>query len=160
MKSNKIKKIDEIIKLIDKLKKQKKIVVTTNGCFDIIHSGHVEYLKKAKSFGDVLIIALNSDISVKKYKGDKRPINNWTNRAKVLEGLESVDYIVKFNEKTPVMILNKIKSHIHVKGGDYKKEDLPEYNTIIKNGGKIKIVKYIRGISTTNIIKKILEISK
>lgn len=148
-------KIDELIEIVSKLKEQNKTIVTTNGCFDILHAGHVRYLKTAKELGDVLILCLNSDSSVKRIKGESRPLNTENDRAEVVAGLESVDYVIIFNEDTPTELLTKIKPHIHVKGGDYDENTLPESAVIKANGGVVRFIPLVEGRSTTNIIKKI-----
>ncbi len=151
----KILELKNLLIKVSELKSENKIIVTTNGCFDIIHAGHVRYLKKAKELGDVLIVCLNSDESVKKLKGPSRPLNNMHDRAEVLTALNSVDYAVIFEEDTPSAILEKIKPDIHVKGGDYSEETLPEADVIKKNGGKVCFIPLVEGKSTTNIINKI-----
>jgi D-beta-D-heptose 7-phosphate kinase/D-beta-D-heptose 1-phosphate adenosyltransferase len=128
------------------------MVVFTNGCFDILHAGHVDYLSKAKEMGDYLIVGLNSDESVKKIKGDKRPINDQYSRMKVLEALRCVDEVLLFSEETPYELIKKIRPDILVKGGDYKIEDIVG-SDLVK---RIEIIKYLEGYSTTNIIKKIM----
>lgn len=140
--------------ILDDLRKQNKTIVTTNGCFDILHVGHVRYLEKAKSFGDVLIVALNSDKSVKKIKGDSRPINNEQDRAEVLSALRSVDYVVIFDEDTPLNLLLHIKPDVHTKGADYTIETLPEAKGIINAGGRIEFIQFVEGRSTTSVIEK------
>lgn len=147
-----IKQLEEIV---TGLKKQNKKIVTTNGCFDIIHAGHTKYLAQAKSLGDVLIVCLNSDSSVKKLKGESRPLNHEQDRAEVLCALSSVDYAVIFDEQTPAEILSQIKPDIHVKGGDYTEETLPEAAVIKSFGGRIEFIPFLEGRSTTNIINKI-----
>lgn len=151
----KIKTKDEILKIVPNLKKEKKTVVFTNGCFDIIHVGHARYLKEAKSLGDVLIVGINSDESVKKLKGSGRPVFRQNERAEMLSSLESVDYVVIFNEDTPVNIISLIKPDIHVKGGDYEPDSIPEAETVKSCGGEVKIVKFHHGFSTTSIIGRI-----
>jgi glycerol-3-phosphate cytidylyltransferase len=151
----KIKTFDEIVNIRKKLKKTCKKVVFTNGCFDILHVGHVKLLRKAKAFGDVLILGLNTDKSIERLKGPERPIIKENERAEMLAALEIVDYIVFFNEDTPVEIVKKIKPNIHVKGGDYKKNDMPETRFVEKYGGKVEILPLVKGFSTTNIIEKI-----
>lgn len=141
--------------LVEELKKQGKTVVFTNGCFDILHVGHLTYLNQAKQQGDILIVGVNSDSSVKKIKGETRPINHEIDRAELLCGLKAVDYTVIFDEDTPCRLLEELKPDIHVKGGDYKKEDLPETKIVEENGGKVIILSFIQGKSTTNIINKI-----
>lgn len=151
----KLVKEDEINALIKKLRSENKTIVFTNGCFDILHAGHVRYLKESKSKGDVLIVGLNSDSSIKKIKGENRPINNEQDRTEVLSALENVNYIIVFNETTPVKLLDKIKPDIYTKGADYTIETLPEADTVIKNGGRVEFIKLVEGKSTTKIIDKI-----
>lgn len=140
--------------ILKKLKEEGKTVVTTNGCFDILHVGHVRYLEKAKSFGDVLIVALNSDKSVKSIKGESRPINNENDRAEVLSALKSVDYVVLFDEDSPIDLLLQIKPDVHTKGADYTIESLPEAKGIMAAGGRIEFISFVEGKSTTSIIEK------
>lgn len=144
--------LDNIIK---KLKSENKKIVFTNGCFDILHAGHVRYLKESKKFGDILIVGLNSDVSVKKIKGESRPINPEMDRAEVLAGLEAVSYIVLFDETSPVKLLEEIEPDIYTKGADYTVETLPEAKTVLSYGGKIEFIKFLEGRSTTKIIDKI-----
>ena len=151
----KLVKEDEINALIKKLRSENKTIVFTNGCFDILHAGHVRYLKESKSKGDVLIVGLNSDSSIKKIKGESRPINNEQDRTEVLSALENVNYIIVFNETTPVKLLDKIKPDIYTKGADYTIETLPEADTAIKNGGSVEFINLVEGKSTTKIIDKI-----
>ena len=142
-------------KLALKLKKQGKTSVFTNGCFDILHVGHVRYLKESARYGDVLIVGLNSDISVKRLKGESRPINNESDRAELLSELGFVDYVVIFDEDTPEALLDEIKPNIYTKGADYTLETLPEAKIVIKNGGCVEFIDLVVGKSTTNVIKKI-----
>jgi len=131
--------------------------VFTNGCFDILHVGHVRYLKKAREMGDCLIIGLNSDSSVRRIKGDKRPIVPEDERAEMLLSLEYVDYVVFFEEETPYLLIKDIKPDILVKGGDWDVKDIVGSDLVKKAGGTVKNISYIDGKSTTNIINKILE---
>ena len=140
---------------IKKIKSDNKKIVFTNGCFDILHAGHVRYLKESKKFGDILIVGLNSDISVKKLKGESRPINPEMDRIEVLAGLEAVNYIVLFDEISPVLLLEKIQPDIYTKGADYTVETLPEAKTVLSYGGKIEFIKLVEGRSKTKIIDKI-----
>ena len=144
-----------IIPLIKDLKSQGLKIVTTNGCFDILHVGHLRYLKKAKSFGDILVVALNSDSSTKALKGETRPINNQNDRAELLSNLSCVDIVVIFDEISPEKLLVEIAPDIHTKGADYTIETLPEAKAIIEAGGKIEFIDFVEGKSTTNTIKKI-----
>ena len=145
----------ELDSLIKELRNENKKIVFTNGCFDILHVGHVKYLQKSAEFGDILIIGLNSDSSVKKLKGENRPINNEIDRAYVLCALEAVDYVVIFEENSPIDLLNKIKPDIYAKGADYTLQTLPEAPTVLKNGGKVEFIEFVDGKSTTNIINSI-----
>lgn len=146
------KKIDE---LCEKIRREGKKIIFTNGCFDIIHAGHVRYLNEAKSFGDILIVGLNTDESVRKLKGESRPINNEKDRAEVLLGLKSVNYVVFFGENTAENLISEIRPNVYVKGGDYNLENLPEAKIVQSYGGKVKFINLVEGRSTTNIIKKI-----
>ena len=153
---NKIKNLNELVKIVNKLKSENKKIVTTNGVFDILHLGHVKYLEAAKKLGDILIVGINSDSSVKQIKGPKRPINDEKSRIGILAGLESVDYAFIFDEKDPRNWIEKLKPNVHVKAGDYKLSQIIEKGAVEKNNGKIIIVKMEEGYSTTNLIKKIL----
>lgn len=146
-----------ISQLAEKLRAEGKSIVFTNGCFDILHSGHIFYLQKAKQLGDILILGLNSDASVKRLKGEKRPINSETDRAIVISALKCIDYVVIFEEDTPLQLITAIKPDILVKGGDYKIEDVVGKDIVEKNGGKVVIIPFVDGKSTTNIINKINE---
>jgi len=154
MKKNIIKK-SEITTLLKKLKRKKQKIVFTNGVFDILHRGHVEYLAKAKSYGDVVILGLNSDASVRRLKGENRPINKQLDRAIVLLALESVDYVIIFSDDTPQKLIEQIKPDVLVKGADYKVNEIIGAENVLANGGEVKTVKLTRGRSTSNIIKKI-----
>ena len=145
------------IEILETAKKDGKKVVFTNGCFDILHRGHFTYLNEAKRQGDILVVGVNSDASVKKLKGESRPINSEYDRAFVLDGLKAVDYTVIFGEDTPEDLIACLKPSVHVKGGDYKKEDLPETKIVESYGGKVVILNFVEGKSTTNIINKINE---
>ena len=144
-----------IIPLINDLKKQGQTIVTTNGCFDILHIGHLRYLKKAKSYGDVLVVALNSDSSTRALKGESRPINNQNDRAELLANLNCVDIVVIFDEISPEKLLVEIAPDVHTKGADYTIETLPEAKAIMAAGGRIEFIDFVEGKSTTNTIKKI-----
>ena len=132
-----------------------KKIVFTNGCFDILHVGHVRYLKAAKALGDVLIVGLNMDASVKKLKGNDRPINTETDRAEVLLALEAVDHVVLFGEQTAESLIAEVKPNIYVKGGDYTLETLPEAKIVQSYGGRVEFIPMVAGRSTTNVINKI-----
>jgi rfaE bifunctional protein nucleotidyltransferase chain/domain len=146
----------EILKeKLKSLKSEGKKIVFTNGCFDIIHAGHVRYLKEAKKLGDILVLALNSDSSVKAIKGDERPIVPEEERAIVVGSLESVDYVTLFDEETPLRLIEYLRPHILVKGGDWDEENVVGRDTVREWGGKVVIIPEVKGASTTNIIEKI-----
>lgn len=138
------------------LRQRGKQIVFTNGCFDIIHAGHVRYLTTAKSFGDVLIVGLNTDESVRRLKGASRPINSQDDRAEVLLGLKAVDYVIFFGEATAEALIAEVKPAVYVKGGDYTLETLPEAAIVQSYGGRVELVNLVAGRSTTNVIEKIL----
>ena len=140
--------------LVKDLRKEGKTVVTTNGCFDILHVGHVRYLQKTKTFADYSVVLLNSDKSVRSLKGPTRPVNNENDRAEILCALSCVDYVVLFDEDSPESLIAQIKPDVHTKGADYTVETLPEAKTIIENGGRIEFISFVEGKSTTSIIEK------
>ncbi len=144
-----------IVSLVKDLKSQDQTIVTTNGCFDILHIGHLRYLKKAKSLGDILVVALNSDSSTRKLKGETRPINSQNDRAELLSSLNCVDIVVIFDEISPEKLLVEIAPDVHTKGADYTIETLPEAKAIMEAGGRIEFIDFVEGKSTTNTIKKI-----
>lgn len=148
---------EDIRALVDKAHQEGKTVVATNGCFDILHVGHVRYLEKTKSFADYLIVLLNSDKSVRSIKGPTRPINNENDRAEVLGALRCVDYVVLFDEDSPRDLLDEIKPDVYTKGADYTMETLPEADIMIKNGTKVEFIEFVDGKSTTGIVNKMLE---
>lgn len=141
---------NEVKEIVDKLRVRGKKIVFTNGCFDIIHIGHVRYLKEAKALGDVLVIGLNSDKSVSSIKSN-RPINPQNHRAEVLSSLEMVDYVVLFDEETPYDLIKSIRPDIIVKGGDWKKEDIVGSDI----AGETRSLPYVEGTSTSVIIERI-----
>ncbi len=139
-------------------KKQGKKIVFTNGCFDLIHRGHVDYLKKAKELGDILVVGLNSDESIRRIKGAQRPINSQEDRKAVLEELKSVDHVVIFDEDTPLNLIIAISPDILVKGADWEIKNIVGADYVISQGGKVRTISFIDGLSTTNIIEKILNL--
>ena len=158
--TQKIKNIGELRDIVEELKTQNKKIVTTNGVFDILHIGHIRYLREAKKLGDVLIVAVNSDSSTKKIKGPQRPLNNENDRAEVLAALECVDYVTIFEEENPINLLEIIKPNIHAKGGDYKIGKIIEKDTVEKNDGKIILIPEVKGYSTSDFINKIIKAYK
>ena len=153
LKMFKADKIDEILKPIRDTKKR---IVFTNGCFDILHAGHVKYLQQAKSLGDILVVGLNSNNSVKRLKGSTRPINDEKDRAIVLSALSSVDLVFIFEEDTPYNLISIIKPNTLVKGGDWKPNEIIGSDIVLAYGGKVKSLVFIPGNSSTAIIEKII----
>lgn len=153
-------KRENIRDIVKGLQDAGKTVVTTNGCFDILHAGHVRYLQKTKTFADYSVVLLNSDKSVKSIKGEGRPINNENDRAEILCALSCVDYVVFFDEDSPRNLIDEIKPDVHTKGADYSVETLPEADVILKNGGKIEFIEFVEGKSTTATIGKMKDCNK
>ena len=151
MKTSKVVTTDA---LLERLKGKKETVVFTNGCFDILHFGHVGYLRKAASLGDILVVGLNSDASVKRLKGNGRPINCETDRAEILSALEFVDYVVLFDEDTPYELISSIKPNILVKGADYTKENVVGADIVEQAGGQVVLIPFLEGRSTSSILRK------
>lgn len=145
----------DIATIVKNLKAAGKTIVFTNGCFDILHAGHVRYLAAARVLGDSLIIGLNSDQSVRSLKGPTRPVNSQDDRAEVLAALAAVDYVVVFEDITAENLVAEIKPDIYAKGGDYTIETLPESKIVTAHGGRIVLVPEVPGRSSSNIIKKI-----
>ena len=145
---------EHIAEFVNTLHKSNKTVVTTNGCFDILHVGHVRYLQKTKSFADYSIVLLNSDKSVKSIKGPSRPINNENDRAEILCALSCVDYVVLFDEDSPATLLDEIKPDVYTKGADYTMDTLPEADIMRKNNTRVEFITFVEVKSTTNVINK------
>lgn len=157
----KIKTREELSDIVKGLKTEGKKTVHTNGSYDILHAGHISTLEEAKSYGNVLIVSINSDDSVKKFKGDKRPIFNENERAVLLSALESVDYVTIFPEDTILHTLEILKPDVHVKGGTYIPERVEAEKKLLESwGGEMRFVKTVEGKSTTGIIQKILDTYK
>ena len=154
---NNIKSLDEIILLRESFRQQKRKVVFTNGVFDIIHAGHVDYLIKARGEGDLLIVGLNSDASVKRIKGEYRPIVPQEQRAFVLSNIKPVDYVVIFEEDTPAVLIEKIIPDVLIKGADWSLDNIVGKDVVLKNGGQVKTIDFVNSQSTSNIIQTILE---
>ena len=154
---SKIVSIEKMAEIVSKAKQQEKKVIATSGCFDIIHAGHVTYLEEAKDKGDILIVFLNSDVSVKSLKGNNRHIVNQNERAIVIAGLECVDYVSIFDEKTPCQSILKCKPDVFIKGGDYRGKRIPEMHILEEYGGHVEYVSMVNGCSSTNIIERIKE---
>lgn len=152
-----IKDRKELIAIIDKIKSNGETVVFTNGCFDILHAGHVDYLNKAKSFGNYLIVAVNSDISVKKIKGPKRPIVPEDERGLILSNLVAVDFVTYFDEDTPLKIISELIPNCLVKGADWPIDKVAGKDIVEKNGGFVRTIEFSHNSSTSNIIETIFE---
>jgi len=156
---SKVISLKKFVKIRKKLKKEGKTVVFTNGCFDILHKGHVHLLKRAKKLGDILIVGLNSDSSVKRIKGEKRPIFSVKDRAFVLSSIDVVDYIVIFNEDTPLKVIKAIEPDVLVKGADWDKKSIVGREIVESLGGKVVRIPVLKGFSTTSVIEKLLRLS-
>ncbi len=148
---------NDILRIRKDLKLQKKKLVFTNGCFDILHSGHVDYLNKARQLGDFLIVGLNSDTSVRSIKGNKRPILDETERAFLLDNLKCVDFVTLFDEDTPEQLINTLIPDILVKGADWALDKIAGRETVIANGGEVKTIEFVNLQSTSKIINLIIE---
>ncbi len=158
--TNKIKTTDELTPLLALLRATGQRIVFTNGCFDLIHTGHTRYLTTARALGDILIVAINSDASVRAIKGEKRPINNEADRAETLAALESVSFVTIFNEPDPYKVIAALQPDVLVKGGDWPIEKIIGRDIVQARGGKVVNVPYVDGASTTGMIDKILKTYK
>ena len=156
--ADKIKDIAAAKALVQKWKQEGKKVVFTNGCFDILHLGHVDYLEKARALGDKLILGLNTDDSVGRFKGPNRPIQDQNSRAHVLASLQFIDLVVFFNEDTPLGIISELLPNVLVKGSDYLAENIVGADVVKRSGGVVKTIDFVPGYSTTRIIEKIKKI--
>ncbi len=152
---NKIFSIKNLITQVNTWKQSNQKIVFTNGCFDIIHKGHIEVLARTADLGDKLIIGLNSDNSIQKLKGEKRPIIDENSRIILLAALDFVDAIILFSEETPLNLITTLKPDILAKGGDYKVDTIVGHEVVQKNGGKVVLIPFVDGFSSTNIINKI-----
>ncbi len=146
--------------LISTWKKTDEQIVFTNGCFDIIHQGHIDYLSKARDLGTKLIIGINTDRSVSAIKGEHRPIQDEYSRMMILAAMEFVDAVILFDDNTPINLIERVIPNVLVKGSDYKAQDIVGYNTVTKNGGKVETIDFLEGFSTSAIEKKILNTTK
>lgn len=155
--NNKIQTLNTLLPILEKRRKKGDRVVFTNGCFDLIHIGHVRYLTKAKSFGDLLVIAVNSDETVRKLKGDGRPVMPCEERKEVLAAFSFCDYVVEFTESTPRQIISKILPDVLVKGGDWPLDQIVGRDIVLAHNGKVERIKEEDGKSTTNIIQRIID---
>ena len=153
---SKIKTREELKSEIEKARQAGKKIVTTNGCFDVLHVGHIRYLQQAKQQGDILIVAVNSDDSVRAIRGDKRPLVSENERAEILAALECVDYVMIFSELDPIQFLKELRPDIHVKGDDYSLEQIIERETVESLGGELRLLPGVQGKSTTNLIELIV----
>ena len=154
---SKIKTVDELRPLLEILRSTGKKIVFTNGCFDLIHTGHIRYLAKAKTYGDILVVAVNSDSSVRLIKGEKRPINAEADRMETLAAVESVDFVTLFHDPDPYRIISELQPDVLVKGGDWPIEKIIGRDIVENRGGRVISVGYIEGASTTGIIERILK---
>jgi len=150
----KIKSLASLKKAVTGARKRGRRVVFTNGCFDILHLGHVRYLDKARRLGDLLVVALNTDASVRRLKGKGRPLNSERDRAEVLASLQCVDYVTLFKEQTPLRVIKTLRPNVLVKGGDYKIKEIVGHELVLKDGGRVVSIPLVKGRSTTTLIKK------
>lgn len=157
MKEFRIPTLDEVKSLCTKYKINNKKIVFTNGCFDILHSGHVDYLTKAKECGDILIVAINSDKSVRDIKGEKRPVLSETDRAFLVLNLKAVDHVLLFDDDTPAKVIDTLIPDVLVKGADWDEDKIVGRDTVVNNGGKIKRIEFSSNLSTSKIIETILK---
>ena len=155
MAKNKIFSRPCLLQLVEDLKKQGKKIVFTNGCFDIIHLGHIRLLEQAKTLGDFLIVGINSDESVRRLKGHERPIIQQEDRAEILAALEAVNAVTIFSEDTPETLIKMIRPDIHIKGGDYDIDQVPEAKVVEEYGGQVRFIPVVPGRSTTELIERI-----
>jgi D-beta-D-heptose 7-phosphate kinase/D-beta-D-heptose 1-phosphate adenosyltransferase len=153
----KIKGREELLRIIKDLKIKDKRIVFTNGCFDLLHIGHIRYLEEAKTLGDVLVVGVNSDSSVQKLKGPDRPILPEKERTEILSGLECVDYITTFDELDPLNLITSLQPDVLVKGGDWTKEQTVGREVVERTGGEVVILPFVQGASTTNLIETIIK---
>jgi rfaE bifunctional protein nucleotidyltransferase chain/domain len=153
----KIKEKKDLTKIIKNLKAKEKRIIFTNGCFDLLHVGHVRYLEEAKALGDVLVIGVNSDASVRKIKGPERPILPVEERIEILSSLECVDYVTVFDEADPLLLITSLLPNVLVKGGDWTKEQIVGGEMVEKSGGEVVIIPFVQGVSTSNLIETILK---
>lgn len=153
--SDKIKKIDELKRLREKYRSEGKIVVFTNGCFDVLHSGHIHLFRKAKECGDILIVAVNDDRSVRSLKGAARPVFPLEERLEVLEAIQTIDYLTSFSQQTPRAIIQALLPDVLVKGGDWKLDEVVGREEVEGAGGRVVIIPYLPGRSSSKILKKI-----
>lgn len=156
--TSKIKNARTLASILKRYRSRGKKIVFTNGCFDILHVGHIDYLERAKKMGDILVIGMNSDNSVRRLKGPSRPVNRQGDRARVLASLECVDFLTIFNEPTPAALIEKLSPDILVKGGDWKSRDIVGGDFVKSYGGKVVSLKFVKGYSTTGLLKKITSI--
>jgi D-beta-D-heptose 7-phosphate kinase/D-beta-D-heptose 1-phosphate adenosyltransferase len=158
-KDKKIQKQSDLEKIRNQLKNKDEKVVFTNGCFDLLHSGHVHLFREAKKLGDVLIVAVNDDESVKKIKGASRPIFPLEERLEVLEAIDDIDYLTSFSEETPRQVITRLLPDILVKGGDWKPDEIVGREEVERAGGEVVIIPYLKGRSTSKILKEFSKLS-
>ena len=153
----KIRSAASVKRLLESERQKGRAIVFTNGCFDLLHVGHVKYLQKARRLGDLLVLGLNSDASIRRLKGPKRPLIDQDERAHILAALDCIDYVVIFDEDTPLELIREVRPHILVKGGDYQPDQVVGKDFIESYGGRVELITFVDGKSTTNIVEKILQ---
>ena len=155
--SGKLKNLDELVTIAAQTRQKGKSVVFTNGCFDILHRGHVHVLRQAKATGDVLIVALNSDRSVRQLKGEKRPVLSETDRIELIGAMEMVDYLIVFDDLEPYKLIAAIKPDVLAKGGDWSAQTMVGADVVQRAGGRVVVIPYLKGFSTSEIIERIMK---
>jgi rfaE bifunctional protein nucleotidyltransferase chain/domain len=160
MAKKKFKKLKELIQICEELRRQNRKVVFTNGCFDLLHSGHLHIFREAKKLGDVFIVAVNEDESVRKIKGESRPIFPLEERLEVLDAIEDIDYLISFSEETPQRVIAALLPDVLVKGGDWTAEEVVGKREVEKAGGRVVIIPYLEGRSTSEIVERIIQSAK
>lgn len=159
MRTDRFVELSEAIEIRERWQQEGKRVVFTNGCFDLLHPGHVTYLESARALGDTLVVGLNSDDSIRRLKGDSRPVNSLADRAHMLAGLRSVDLVVPFSEDTPIKLISTLLPDVLVKGGDYQPDNIVGAREVREAGGKVVVVPFLDGHSSTSLIGKIRKLS-
>lgn len=153
--NQKILSLDDLRLELDARREKKTRIVFTNGCFDLLHVGHIRYLQEARRMGDLLVVGINSDASVNRLKGPSRPIQPEQDRAEILAGLACVDYVVSFDEDTPIVLIERLKPDVLVKGGDWPLDEIVGRDVVERSGGTVATISYVKGISTSELIQRI-----
>lgn len=156
--NQKIRSLDDLRLELDARREKKTRIIFTNGCFDLLHIGHIRYLQEARRMGDLLVVGINSDASVRRLKGPSRPVQPEQDRAEILAGLACVDYVVSFDEDTPILLIERLKPDVLVKGGDWPLDEIVGRDVVERSGGRVATVSFVKGISTSELIQRICRI--